>query len=371
VLRELAGRLRSMCRESDVLARYGGQQFAVALFETRSDQAVALARRIRELVANCQLRHGEEAIQISVCIGIGGCVPGFIESTSELIERAQQALAEAKKRETGAIVSWEGLSNSQASPQPEQDSLEDMKSQFDRLNQQLRKSYIESTLALVAAVEAKDPHTKRHSLNVATYAASLARQLGLEAIEIEALETAAILHDIGKIGIPDHILTKPDALTDEELALVRRHTVMAVQILQHVSFLKTELPIILHHHERWDGSGYPEGLAGTSIPLGARILHVADSIEAMLATRSYKTSYPIERVIGELKAGSGTQFDPAVCVAAVEWLEANAKNVLAAIESDSVTDAPGDDALLAAGSARPSTRTRTPPAVPVEQAPTR
>lgn len=350
VLRELANQLRRVCRESDVLARFGGQVFAIALFETGTDQAVSVARRIHELVAEYRFTCGHAAVTIGVSIGVGECDPGFIEPESHLIQQAHQALEQAKGQGGRSVVSWEELSVARnVEQQLDQKSLEGMTARFHQLNQRLKKSYLESTLALVAAVEAKDPHTKRHSLNVATYAVALGRQLGLERCFIETLETAAILHDLGKIGIPDRILTKPDALTGDELSLVRRHPQVAVQILQHVSFLKSELPMILHHHEWWDGTGYPGGLSGSSIPLGARILHVADSIEAMLATRSYKASYSIERVITELKTGSGAQFDPNVARAAIEWLKQNPEHILATTERAAQSGRQGEPALVTGG----------------------
>ncbi len=323
VLRELADRLRSCCRQSDLLARYSGQQFAMGLLETTAPQAVQFARRVRTLVSNHPFKYADADVYLGVCIGIAECDPGFIESEGSLLQRAQQAVSQAKARGASSIANWDDLVGTDAAGQQlDTQKLSQLGEQFEQLHQRLRKSYIESTEALIAAVEAKDPYTKRHSLHVANYAAAIAEQLDLEGDLIQVIETAAILHDIGKIGIPDHILTKTDALTDDEFSLIRLHPAMAVQILQRVSFLRAELPMILHHHERWDGQGYPEGLSGEAIPLGARILHVADSIEAMLARRSYKDSYSVARVIDELERGRETQFDPRVVDAALKWLDA-------------------------------------------------
>lgn len=334
VLRELANGLRTVCRESDVLARYGGQKFAIALFDSNCRQATAVAHRIRNLVRTLPFSYKDRSIQIGVCIGVAQSDPGFIEAESELIDRTRQALAQAKKSGGNSVISWDELTKSPPQDQHlDRNSLEGMMEQFDRLNQQLKKSCAESTVALIAAVEAKDPYTKRHSVNVATFAAAIGRRLGVDKTMIETLETAAMLHDIGKIGIPDRILTKQGPLTEEEVLLVRRHPLTGVEILKYISFLKNELPMILHHHEWWDGTGYPEGLAGESIPMGARILHVADAVEAMLATRSYKDSYPVERVAAELSSGLGVQFDPEICRTALKWLEEDPDQVLAAIEA--------------------------------------
>ena len=329
-LRELARRLEDVCRASDIVARYDGQRFAIGLVDTKADQATVLGQRIRRAVTENPIRFGDEDVSLSVCIGIAESDPGFIESEADLIRRADQALSQAKNQGAAAVVCWKASGPPLADDdvQPDQAGLQRMGRQFEQLHQQLRQSYIESTEALVAAVEAKDPYTKQHSLKVATYAAALGRSLQLSQTEIQTIETAAILHDVGKIGIPDQILTKSGRLSDQEFDLIREHPVMAVQILQGISFLRGELPVILHHHEWWDGSGYPEGLSGESIPLGARILHVADSIEAMLARRSYKDSYDLDQVIAELQAGSGKQFDPRVVQVAVTWLQSRPVRIL-------------------------------------------
>lgn len=179
----------------------------------------------------------------------------------------------------------------------------------------------ECASAMVAAVEARDPFTRHHSETVSRYAVELGTRVGLSERQIEVLRCAAMLHDVGKIGVPDHILRKPGPLTDAEFEVVKTHPSIAVDILSKVSGLSRSLPLILHHHERFDGGGYPTGLSGNRIPFGARILAVADAVDAMLSRRSYKKPYTRARVIQELHAGSGRQFDPIVARAAIEWLD--------------------------------------------------
>lgn len=190
-----------------------------------------------------------------------------------------------------------------------------------RLHRRLRDAHLDTVMALVAAVEAKDPHTERHSVHVSCYAGCLARELHLSHRETEVVKTAAVMHDIGKIGVPDAILTKPGPLTDEEFAVIKQHPTTGAAILRSTTCLRRELPLVWHHHEWYDGSGYPEGLRGDQIPFGARILQVADSIDAMLLPRSYKKSYSLDKVISEIEHGHGTQFDPVVAEVALRWLE--------------------------------------------------
>jgi HD-GYP domain-containing protein (c-di-GMP phosphodiesterase class II) len=190
-----------------------------------------------------------------------------------------------------------------------------------RRPQGLRRSHWESIQALVAAVEAKDLFTQLHSRTVCEYADAIARRLGLTGQAVESLRTAAVLHDIGKIGIPDAILQKPGPLTADEFALVQQHPQMAIDILRPASFLAGELPAILHHHERFDGAGYPRRLAAREIPLAARILAAADALDAMLSPRSYKQPYDRAHARAEFLRCRGSQFDPDVANATVEWLD--------------------------------------------------
>ena len=180
---------------------------------------------------------------------------------------------------------------------------------------------VESTRAMVAAVDARDPYTRVHSVSVAAYAVAIGRRMGLSAAAVESLRKAALLHDVGKIGVPDAILTKPGPLTADEFNTVKRHPEIAIEILGHLSVLADQLPSILHHHERYDGRGYPAGLRGEGIPIGARILAVADALDTMFSQRTYKAAYNVDQVRAELIAGSGRQFDPAVIQATLALLD--------------------------------------------------
>jgi putative nucleotidyltransferase with HDIG domain len=159
-------------------------------------------------------------------------------------------------------------------------------------------------------VDAKDPFSHEHSHNVSKYAVEIARQMNLSAVEIEVIKYAGLLHDIGKIGIKQEILAKKEKLTQKEYEVLKKHPIVGCTILKDVKFLEKELPIILHHHERYDGTGYPYGLKEREIPLGARILAVADSYDAMTAGRIYKKRLDREVAIEELRRQSGAQFAP-------------------------------------------------------------
>ena len=175
--------------------------------------------------------------------------------------------------------------------------------------------YLATIKSLALAVDAKDQYTHQHILRVQRYAVATARQMNLPASDLEGVTTGALLHDIGKIGIPDAILLKPGRLTEEEFALVRQHPTIGAQILGPVEFPWPVLPVVKYHHEKWDGTGYPEGLSGEDIPLTARVLAVADVYDALTSNRSYRNAWTHEKALAEIERGAGTHFDARIVAA--------------------------------------------------------
>jgi putative nucleotidyltransferase with HDIG domain len=182
-------------------------------------------------------------------------------------------------------------------------------------HQELRTAYIQTIRALAEAIDAKDAYTRGHSERVAVYSSRLAREMGLKKEMIERLYFSGLLHDVGKIGVPDAIITKPDRLTKAEYLEIQRHPEIGAKILEPVEFLANVVPCVRHHHEWFDGSerGYPARLRGDQIPLPSRLILVCDTVEAMTSDRPYRKALPLETVVRELHKYSGSQFDP-VCV---------------------------------------------------------
>jgi HD-GYP domain-containing protein (c-di-GMP phosphodiesterase class II) len=177
------------------------------------------------------------------------------------------------------------------------------------LYRELDELFLASIRAIVEAVDAKDPYTRGHSARVVEYSLIIGEALKLNKEELKKLEISAILHDVGKIGIPDRILGKPGKLTFEEFAYMKRHPVLGSSIIDPIPELRGLIPNILHHHERYDGNGYPQGLKGTNIPLYARVICVADSFDAITTDRPYRKRNSIRSALQELKRCCGTQFD--------------------------------------------------------------
>lgn len=183
------------------------------------------------------------------------------------------------------------------------------------------KMMTEVNMALANAIEAKDSYTRGHSERLAKLAGACAERMGLAPEEIGAVKLGAILHDVGKIGIPDRILRQSMALTEDEMAWMRRHPQIGADIIAPVEGLHHVAPLIRHHHEKWDGTGYPSGLKGEEIPLGSRIISVADAFEAMVADRIYRPSLGLAKAMEEIKASTGTHFDPKVVDVFVDMIE--------------------------------------------------
>ncbi len=195
------------------------------------------------------------------------------------------------------------------------------------LYSELKEAFYDTAAALADTVEKRDPYTGGHTQRVTHYAVSIGKRLRLDDEALESLRLAAALHDIGKIGVPDAVLLKPDRLDEDEYAVMREHPVCAVEILSHVHQLASVMPGVLAHHERFDGTGYPNGAAGSDIPLQARIIAVADAFDAMTTDRPYRPALSVETSSDELRAGAGTQFDPDVVEAFLSSIAGPAADV--------------------------------------------
>jgi HD-GYP domain-containing protein (c-di-GMP phosphodiesterase class II) len=185
--------------------------------------------------------------------------------------------------------------------------------------QELRDSYRATVRALSNAVEARDAYTGKHAERVTAYGIALAQAIGLDTDRVPGIEFGFLLHDVGKLGVPDAILFKPGSLDETEFALIAQHPVIGSEILRDVDFLGDGKLVVRHHHERWDGTGYPDRLAGEAIPLAARVFAVADALDALTTDRPYRRGARFSRARDEIRSNAGSQFDPGV-VAALETI---------------------------------------------------
>jgi diguanylate cyclase (GGDEF)-like protein len=292
VLRKIGRCIEGSIRSVDMAFRYGGEEFAAILPETRLDDAYKVAERIRKTI---EAKATTGTMPVTASLGISSWpVDGMTKE--DIISRADAALYQAKLMGRNRTC----LSSEVVKGQTSLISLE--------LETKARALSI--IYALAATVDAKDHYTYGHSKKVSQYAVSVSELLGLPADRTATIRAAGLLHDIGKIAIPDSVLNKNGPLTDEEWEPVKAHPELGVEILKHVIDLVNCLPAILHHHEHYDGTGYPAGLKGDEIPLEARILAIADAYDAITSIRSYHQQLSPRQALDELRRCAGTQFDP-------------------------------------------------------------
>jgi putative two-component system response regulator len=220
-------------------------------------------------------------------------------------------------------------------PLSQEELLTAVRSRLDRARQlhvaQLQQAYETSLTVLANAIELRDRYTRGHVERVMQYAFALAEQLDWQRVSPDELRFGAILHDIGKINIPEATLSRREALTGEEWTDIRRHSLLGAEMVKDIPYLSAAFPVIRYHHERWDGQGYPEGLAGEAIPLGARIVCLADSFDAMTTDRPYSPARPLEFAFQEVLRCSGSHFDPVVVQAFVKaWQAGRVQSIYSA-----------------------------------------
>jgi len=293
LLGQISGIMRRVIRSADQAFRYGGDEFAILFPQTSIEDAYEVAERLRKQVA---LEMKTSYIPVTVSLGLASWPADGI-GLNEIIATADTALYHAKRN--GGNQSHRASRDMLVSD----DTMIGYRSNKD-------SKALSTIYALAAAVDARDHYTCSHSKKVSEYAIALAEALNLEPLEINRLGTCALLHDIGKIGISDEILTKQDELTAEEWEAIKTHPKLGATIVSHIGHLAPCILGILHHHERYDGNGYPQGLKGEEIPLEARILAIADAFAAMTSERPFSSVLSYEAALEEIKRCAGKQFDP-------------------------------------------------------------
>jgi diguanylate cyclase (GGDEF)-like protein len=297
-LRLVAQSLRVHTRPGDIIGRVGGDEFALALVRADGDMGQEVVDRIRAAVR--RLGVGPHRASVTLSAGVTE-FPARADTQEQLLERADAALYESKRTGRDRTSQWRDEVTA---------ALHDGPTDAPGAGEQ---QMLDTVHGLARAVDAKDAYTHRHSHRVATYAVSLARALGIEGEPLRRLHTAGVLHDVGKIGVPDAVLLKSGGLTAGEMTRMRRHSELGADIIAGAG-LPEIARWVRHLHERFDGGGYPDALGGTEIPLESRLLAVADAFEAMISSRVYRPALTVELALEELERCAGTHFDPALAL---------------------------------------------------------
>ena len=302
-VRDTALKLQSLLPDLAVASRYGGEEFAVLLPQCGLAQAEALAETIRAAVEDLDL-----GLTLSA-----GCAEFGTHSAegAGLVLAAELAVSRAKQLGRNRVCRFDTLPGADTNADPYQ------------LHRFLKDESLSTIQALAAAVDAKDAYTQGHSSRVARYAVALAQSMGLSEAEVNLVHITGTLHDVGKIGVPDSILTKPFQLDAEERRIMETHPALGEVIIRKAPQLADTLPGVRHHHERWDGKGYPDGIRGEDIPQIARLLAVADTFDAMTSDRPYRKGLSWEIALEEIGRNAGTQFEPRLAEAFVSLMQAD------------------------------------------------
>jgi diguanylate cyclase (GGDEF)-like protein len=304
VLGSLGHLISEETRMNDLACRVGADEFAILFGETEAAEALAAVKRL--LIKMEELEVG--ALRgVPVSVGVAGLQPG--QRPEALMAAAAAALEQAR-----------GAGGNQAALHAEERNADAAEPGQGNV-----------IAALASALEERDRYTGEHSESVVDLTARVGDALALNSDEIEQIRTAALLHDIGKVGVPDEILHKPDKLDEREWEIMRQHPVIGERILRAIPGFGGIARMVRHEHERWDGGGYPDGLSGAAIPVGSRIILACDAYHAMTSDRPYRRAMPHSNAMAELTANAGAQFDPDVVQALVGYLFGRRQAGLAAV----------------------------------------
>ena len=323
VIKLVADKIKQNIRGGDFAGRYGGDEIAIIMPNTNTDDAKYMAEYLTYSLSCCMI---DDVGPVKVSVGIASYPESSLDQEKLLI-LAEQAMyiSQAKGYKDGmsAIVSsmdfnfWDDMAlNSFAEVLTKRHAQvginfeEELVNKFNNENIISHNHLMEMVTSLASAIDAKDTYTKGHSSSVSRYSEALANALNLPEEDVQRIKLGALLHDVGKIGIPENVLRKPTHLSDEEWEIMKQHPVIgAEKVLMPNEALRDLIPIVKYHHERWDGKGYPENLAGTDIPFEARIVSIADAYHALISDRPYRKGMSVQKACEILKMGAGIQWD--------------------------------------------------------------
>ena len=326
-LKTISFLIKENIRKDDLAARFGGEEFCVILAHTTKEEAGRAAEKIRSNVESRKFNYVNRISRFTVSIGLASAKADGLSASRALIRAADEALYEAKHRGKNNVCHWkEKQSFDELLNNEYQQKIAHYQNRFIGFTQEMVDKFIEYSKTIVEEIEKKDRRTAQHSPNVTRYAVSLAKALHLPQPEINSIRLAGMLHDIGKAGIDPQILYKKGGYNPKEFRIMKLHPLFSAKMIEPLNFLDKELQIILQHHERFDGKGYPTGRKGREICRGARILSICDAYDAMISGRSYKKKLSQKGACSQIGEGSGSQFDPNLSQIFLSLVESQALN---------------------------------------------
>ncbi len=312
VIRQLVKILKKNLRKEDILCRWRGDEFIVILPYQSANKAYLVGKRIKEKVTLYPFRYKNIRLKINVGIGITSSLKDNIYTPRDVINALERCLLNIKSGEGSLLLYSRMPSNLSLETSKAKANILELKNKIEELNKLLKRDVSQTIYAFAKTIEAKDFYTGRHIEDTASLAEKIAKELKLSPTEIENIKYAAVLHDLGKIAINEKILSKKGHLNAQEKEIINTHPLIAAEILREIHTLRGAIPAILYHHERYDGKGYPMGLKGEEIPLGARIVALSDVYHALISNRPYRKALSKKKALQIIKKESGRQFDPQI-----------------------------------------------------------
>lgn len=328
VLKQLARQLKRLVRKYDVVIRYGGEEFVVVSPGVNREQALSLAQRLLDALNLYNFGDNKHSVKLKLSLAVATYPEDASSKGMDLINLTNQILSKVKESGGNKVYSSSDLKKGKPEPQDEQGESADvklLKGKIEKLTKRANESLVEAIFAFAKTIELKDHYTGEHVEKTVQFATDLARALGLPREEIELVKQAAMLHDLGKIGISENILLKKGKLTKREFEQIKKHPQIGADIIRPIQVLHGLIPYIFYHHERWDGKGYPAGIKAEEIPIGARIIAIADVFQALISDRPYRKAYSKAKAVKIIKDGAGSQFDPRIVAVFLRVLQRKKK----------------------------------------------
>jgi diguanylate cyclase (GGDEF)-like protein len=321
VLAEIGRLLRAEARSSDITARYAGDEFTILMPNTRGPEALGAVERLREALARRPVTCDEHEVAVTLSAGLCAADPGTGTSVEGFLREADVALYRAKRAGRNCVRTYDPVSRGDPAPALlNTEAVKAVREQVASLCRDSEEIFLRGTESLAQVLLSRGPQLTDRGKNVQRLAAGIAEAMGLDADQVAAIRRAAAVHDIGMVGVLDTVLRNPGPLSEDERRAMEHHVLMGIHILNPMRFLERELPMVRHHHEHWNGQGYPDGLERQAIPVGARVLAVADALEAMTSGRPYRAARRLAEALQVLQQEAGRQFDPGVVEPLVRWV---------------------------------------------------
>ena len=309
VLKQLAKQLKRMVRRYDILIRYSGEEFIIISPRLNRLIAFNLAQRLLDSLNFINFGNKKHSVKLKMSLSVVSFPDDRAKNGMDLVNLANLVLNKAK--EGGGNRVYSSL-DAKHSSNTKAVGIKTLKNTIIKLNKQSKQGLSESIFAFAKTLEFKDHYTGEHVENTVHFAIGVAKELNLSKEDVELIKQASMLHDLGKIGISENILLKKGKLNKKEFEEIKKHPQIGADIIRPIQFLHDLIPFIFYHHERWDGKGYPSGIRGEDIPLGARVIAIADVYQALISDRPYHKAFTKKAAIDIIKKASGTQFDPRI-----------------------------------------------------------